>query len=529
MRPGRAAVLVAVALATGCGTDCTPPPGAVRPNVVLVTIDTLRADHLACYGNREVRTPELDRLAAEGVLFERAYSQTHVTVPSHVTLLSSLPLADHGVERNHGKVERKIEVLPDVFARAGYRTAAFVSVSLLGPHGALGPLLRSADEYDSPPSGPHVRAEATNARVFHWLRGNCATPFFAWIHYYDPHMPYTPPRPFDRAYYTDDPYAERHTSMRDVTLGFFLHELTGLRRRLAARAAEVRALKRELGVSGRRVRTLVVYQEGLRDFAADDAARARLRGRLRDLEAAVRHDLPYREDLADWLTGVRDVSFPLAQYRGEVSYVDAQVGRLRAELERLGIAGRTIVMVTADHGESLGEHGIYFDHFGLHEPTLHVPLIVWAPGRVTPARRTETVRGLDVAPTLLALAGLGTPAAMQGRNVLGPPPPAEPLVAEAAQGRQIMIREGPWKLIRTLRDFHYVPAFWREAGTRELYRLDDDPGEQVDVLARHGEVADALETKLAAWMLAHGGVTAPTPAAPSPAVERALRALGYAE
>ena len=116
---------------------------------------------------------------------------------------------------------------------------------------------------------------------------------------------------------------------------------------------------------------------------------------------------------------------------------------------------------------------------------------------------------------------------MQGRNVLGAPAPVEPLVAEASQGRQIMIREGPWKLIRTLRDFHYVPAFWREAGTRELYRLDDDPGEQDDVLARHTEVAEALEAKLTGWMARHGSAAAP--AAPAPGGERALRALGYAE
>ena len=154
----RTALLLAAALAAGCRTDCTPPPGPVRPNVVLVTIDTLRADHLACYGSRDVRTPHLDRLAAEGVLFEHAYSQTHVTVPSHVTLLSSLPLADHGVERNHGKLERKLEIIPDVFARAGYRTGACVSVALLGPKGTLGPLLASADAYAAPRGGPQVRA-----------------------------------------------------------------------------------------------------------------------------------------------------------------------------------------------------------------------------------------------------------------------------------------------------------------------------------------------------------------------------------
>src|SRR5206468_8311189 len=105
-------------------------------------------------------------------------------------------------------------------------------------------------------------------------------------------------------------------------------------------------------------------------------------------------------------------------YAGEVSYVDEQIGRLRRGLEDLGLTGRTILVVTADHGESLGEHGIYFDHFGLHDPNLRVPLIVWAPGRVPAARRSDTVRGLDVAPTILRLANLPVPPAMHGSDLL---------------------------------------------------------------------------------------------------------------
>ena len=100
--------------------------------------------------------------------------------------------------------------------------------------------------------------------------------------------------------------------------------------------------------------------------------------------------------------------------------VDARypLGTDREELERLGLTGRTILVVTADHGESLGEHGLYFAHIGLREPALRVPLIVWAPGRVAAAPDARLARGLDVAPTILRLVGLPAPASMQGRDLL---------------------------------------------------------------------------------------------------------------
>ena len=120
-------IALALVLAGGCRPTCTPPPGDARPNVVLVTVDTLRADHLGCYGSPVVRTPHLDRLAAEGTLFERCYALTHVTVPSHLTILTSLPPAEHGVLTNDKQTARPVEALPALFAHAGYRTAAFVS------------------------------------------------------------------------------------------------------------------------------------------------------------------------------------------------------------------------------------------------------------------------------------------------------------------------------------------------------------------------------------------------------------------
>jgi len=514
------AVLLACGREPDCGTSATPE----RKNVVLVTIDTLRADHLGCYGNATVRTPNLDALAAEGALFERCWSQTHLTVPSHMSIMTSRPLAEHGVIDNTGGGARPVPALPGVFAEAGYQTAAFVGARLVSPLGTLGPLLQGFGTWHGPRriSVP-FRAEETNRDVFRWLRQSCRDPFFLWVHYWDSHMPYTPPPPFDRAYFEGDPRDPSQTSMQPVVLNWFFYDLADLPRRLARQAALVRRLKTTLATSSRGVRRALLDP-------------ARLPGdvppppELRTLAARVRRGLPYKRPLADWLAGVTDVRFPLAQYAGEVSYVDREFGRLRAEIERLGIASRTAIVVTADHGESLGEHGVYFDHFGLHEPDLRVPLIVWAPGRVAPARRPDPTNGLDVAPTVLRLAGLPPVAAMRGRDLLDPPAAAEPIVVESASGLQVGVVDGNLKLIRSLRRFHYVDAFARDAGTTELYDLAADPGERDDLAARRPDVRDALARRLDAWIAAHPAAsTAPSPADVAPDKLRELRALGYVE
>jgi len=515
-----------VILVLGCQPDCTPPPGPVRPDVVLVTVDTLRADHLGCYGNPTVLTPSLDALARDGVLFERCYAQSHITLPSHLTILSSLPLADHGVLTNEDTANAAIEVLPRLFARAGYRAAAFVSARHLGPRGGLGPVMTDLEVHEAPSRGSQpFAASDTNRRLFRWLRGACRDPVFVWVHYFDPHMPYTPPPPFDRAYYQGDPFDPHETSMEGVVLNWYFHDLDGIRPRLASRPDLVRPLKRELGVNSRTIRELVLHPDRLAAHLDGNQVDPQLRSRLQELATVARRGLPYRRHLADWLTGVRDLRFPLAQYAGEVSYVDQEIGRLRSELEHLGLAERTILVLTADHGEGLGEHGIYFNHYGLHEPMLRVPLIVWAPGRVVPARRPQLARGLDVAPTVLRLAGLSVPASMQGRDLFGPVGDDEPFVAEAIRAEQLMVLEGRWKLIRTLRSFHYVDAFARAAGATELYDLTEDPGELVNVVERYPDVARALSTRLDAWLRAHP-IRTPAGAPPSERL-RSLRALGY--
>jgi arylsulfatase A-like enzyme len=424
-----------------------------------------------------------------------------------------------------------VVALPALFAQAGYRTGSVVSAKHLGPEFALGAALGDLDLYDVPErlSVPS-RAEATNDRVFRWLRGVCRDPFFLWVHYWDPHMPYGPPPPFDTAYYDGDGTDARHDGMDDVTLAWALYEKPRLRQLLAERATEVQALERALGVDWPTLRGLIYEPVDLDTYLRDPAAAVRARQGLESLAAFARARVPLRADLSRWLVGVRDRRYPRARYAGEVSYVDREIGRLRRELERMGLSGRTVVVITADHGESLGEHGIYFDHAGLYEDTLRVPLIVWAPGVVPAGRHRKVARGLDIAPTVLALAGLPVPGSMEGRPLFDAGTGDE-AVAESAGQRQVVIVDGHWKLIRTLRSFYYVPAFSREAGTVELYDLEHDPGEEKDVAARRPDVVSALLQRLDGWLTAHPKVTEGPEGATSGSSEHSdrLRALGYVE
>ena len=529
------AVACSVALLAGCRPDCTPAPGAAAPIVLLITVDTLRADHVDGDPTvRRARTPHLDRLAAEGVRFTEAYSPTNVTVPSHLSLLTSRPMAAHRVTSNHAQTAVPSETVSARLTAAGYRTAGFVSALHLGPTMLLGRLLPELAPFEGPQRASEpLRAEETVDRLLPWLREVCRGPAFAWVHLWDPHMPYEPPSPFDRAYYDGDAGDSGHTSLRDAQLDWVLYDLTRLRAELKRRPAVVRRIKRTFAVSNRTARELVLYPNLVFSRPGATDAQADLFAAARAMHPELRHRLPYNARIAGFLHGVRDVEYPRALYAGEVSYVDRELGRLHDTLEAWGLADRTVMVVTADHGEGLGDHGVYFNHIGLWEEMVRVPLIVWAPGRLAPAVRPEPVSGLDVAPTLLGLVGVTPPATMEGRDLFGSTVETRPIVVEAAKGSQIMLRDRSWKLVRTLGWVWANDAFHRRPGETELYDLARDPHERTSHHATDPAIAAELSARLDAWMLARGvapegGYQHAPRRVPRADAER-LRALGYVE
>jgi arylsulfatase A-like enzyme len=339
------------------------------PNVLVVSIDTIRADTLRWDGHPEIQTPNYTRLVEGGVAFTQAQAQIAVTGPSHTTLHSGQTPWEHGALLNGVPVNPEVPWLAEIFRAEGYRTGAFVSAYVL--EGALG-FSRGFEVYDDDFSwlqgwsgslpgrmqamigrhmDPHHVLERRGGRTvdaaLSWLGGlRGPTPFFAWVHLFDPHGPYEPPPPWDTAYHEGDPRDPTHTSMAQVE-------------------------------------NVAAY-------------------------------------LAPSLQGITDVDWVLAQYAGEVSYTDGQLGRLLDWLDDSQNAQDTLVLVVGDHGELLGEHRTWFNHGDhLYEAELAVPMAMRLPGIIPAGARVDApVEITDVAPTILEILGIAAPVAITGRSMV---------------------------------------------------------------------------------------------------------------
>jgi len=380
-------VAALLALALGCSTELEP---SSPPNVLLISIDTLRADHLSCYGYDRATSPELDRFAQRGAVFERAFSTTSWTLPAHLSMLTGLPISAHGIcddrlwtRTDAAGTARDIplrgrfisESLQDVGYRcAGYFTWKYLEAQFgFGPgfetwerlghtfysHPVVGPRfdeLQSAGdtealkalvaEYpqlfdDRHPSSPEVVAAAQAWLTEHAGREN-GQPFFLFLHLFDVHDPYVPPAPFDQRFNPD---------------------YTG-------------------PIDGRRITS---------------------------------PDSPMRADMPQ-----ADLDQLVALYDGEIAWVDSQLAKIFATLDSLELADDTLVVITSDHGEEFFEHGHKTHRRQLYTESTQVPLIVVWPGHVPPETRIRGSVGItDIAPTLRAVCGAQDDAApLLGTNLV---------------------------------------------------------------------------------------------------------------
>lgn len=467
MRPSTSIRLRVLALAFVILSGCGPPSDELR-NVVLITIDTLRADFLGCYGHDQIQTPVIDRLCKEGFQFRRAYAQSHITLPSHVSILTSLYPKDHGVNQNRRyRLDPDITTLADVLKESGFQTVAVTSNKTLGPNHIVG-LGRGFQEFHVP-NEPERNAADTNSVFFPWLERHRNERFFAWLHYFDVHLPYEPPPEYRTLYYDGDPTDERFDSMDRVVF-----------------------------------------------------------------PAAWMNPDHWSNRLIAWLDGVRDFDYAVSQYAGEVSYVDTMIGALLKRLTAFGIDRNTLIVLTSDHGESMGEHEIYLGHFALYEASTHIPLIFWAASRLDlPGASDALVMSIDVMPTVLDLLGIASrPRAMRGRSLTPLMSPAATedqhgyVFAERERQTQVMVRSRDWKYIKTLLPVRITPRFGAPKGKRELYHIATDPGETMNLARREPQRVEEFEKVLAEWLAEPRG---------APAQENVgapadyLKALGYVE
>jgi choline-sulfatase len=418
--------------ATTAASACRRTPTATAPpparHLVLVTIDTLRADRLGCYGNRDVATPNLDRIAREGALAEQAIVHVPLTRPSHASLLTGRLPAEHGLRDNvTPPLAASVPTLAETLQKAGFATAGFVSAIVLASQSGLG---RGFQIYDDrlPAGGDDVRflnsiqrrGDETTRAAIAWLESKPGARLFAWVHLYDPHDPYEPP----------EPYASRY--------------------------------------AGR-------------------------------------------------------------PYDGEVAWSDELVGRLDDALKRLGLRDDTLLVVTSDHGEGLGEHGENVHGFFVYESTLHVPLLIRGPGIAAGGRIGATVGSVDLMPTVLDLLGVGVPAGrpLSGRSLAGALRGGPALAEEAAYAESLLpLLHYGWSDLRTLRESRWK---YIQAPRPELYDLAHDPREERNLAEQEPARAAALRTALAAHLAREKEAPSPAEgaAAMPPDLLEKLGALGY--
>ncbi len=428
--PTRAATLFLLGSAlTACGR-----PEAPR-DVLLVTIDTLRADLVGAYGHPRPATPRIDAIAERGLLFERHYSAVPKTAPSHTTMFTGLWPSEHGLRRNGHVLAPEVPVLAEAFAGAGYTTAAVVGSMVLESRFGLD---RGFDLYDDdiPLADGERRGRRTNAERFasdvvdHALAilrsRDDREPLFLWVHVFDPHAPF------------EAPEAHIQPGSRE-----------DFRRRV----------------------------EPSRLFTPDQLINAYI------------------------------------GYELEVAYTDHHLGRLfDAWDQRSGPAG-SIVAITSDHGEGLGEHG-FLDHgLYLYEEQLHVPLVVRAAGLLPAGERvSQPTSMVDLAATLTSLAGIDSDLPGTDLRTLLQGGAPRPVVAERplygewdydrpsrkaalelypdrgnSRGAQLTVVADDWKLIES------------SDVQPELYGLRDDPREQQNLGALQGERLQALRDALGTW------------------------------
>jgi arylsulfatase A-like enzyme len=419
------------------------------PNILLISIDALRADHLSSYGYDRATSPALDRLAADGVRFSRAFVNTHGTPPSHTTLLSSLYQETHRVGIDSDAVEGgggysipdEIVLVQELFQEAGWLTVAVTGGGYMSAEFGFA---RGFEVFHDHVGG----VVPATQQIIDILadRDEDTRPVFTFFHTYQVHSPYEPPARYK------DLFGE--------------------------------------------------YEGGV-----ESSSEALLAIQNSASKVLTRDDFEYLESL----------------YDGEIRHTDTVIGRMLSKLEAEGILDNTVVIVTADHGEEFGEHGGLLHGGKLFEELLRVPLIMAGRGVPRGVTNPNLVSLIDIAPTMLSLAGLPVPPEMEGRDLLDTardvPWLSQRIFAQYGD-RLYCVRAPRWKLIQR-------PAH----DTVKLFDLHRDPGERSNVRDRYPEVTESLLEELRVWRDARPRLELSPRASGELSAEKIeeLRALGYVE
>jgi arylsulfatase A-like enzyme len=404
-----------------------------KPNILLIGVDSMRADHMSCYGYHRLTTPHIGRFAEQGTLFENTYSAFIPTTSGYGSMLTGMDVFSTQMValRHKGPPRPEIKTLAEILKAENYNTTC------VGFQG--NPANRGFDTYlnyygwGSWEEGRSPKAQSLNKVTIPELErlAKQKQPFFLFLRHMDPHAPYLPPEPYERMFYHGNELDPKNHSMDPV-----------------------KAFK------------------------------------------------PFRDFFASWMPpGITDKDYVIAQYDGEIAYMDVCIQTIFTCLESLGIADDTIVVLNSDHGETLYDHDCYFDHHGLYDCTLHVPLIIRYPGHVPAGKRVKGYNlHQDLVPTLLELAGIESEIQFDGKSLMkmvrGEVASFRPefYITECTWMRKHGWRTPEWKLIVALEpDFHFKPPV-------ELYNLVEDPEENHNLAEDQPEMVSLLKSRMDTWI-----------------------------
>jgi arylsulfatase A-like enzyme len=462
-------------IALGAAVSCGQPSDArQRPNVVVVVLDTTRADALSSYGNPKPTTPHIDALARQGLRLTSAFSTDFWTLPAHASLFTGLYPSDHQATAETNLLRPEVDTLAERLRRAGYRTAAFVTNPWLGAERGFDQGFETYVEmWSQRPLAAASDSDEKRAtqQAALWARDRVANaePFFLFVNLNTPHLPYSP-----------DPLV------------------------LVKLSPEARPLERTARL--RHVAGMWGHLAGAQTFDETDFQI------LRDL------------------------------YDAEVATADALVGRLVEALREEQILDETLVIVTSDHGENIGDHGRIDHLLSMYETTVRIPMVLRYPKRIAAGSVDDSLVSLvDVSASVLDICGLGAgQPGIAGRSLVDPDRSA-PMFVVAENERPVngikkMRKSFPsfdtdaidqrMRMLRTERH----KLIWSEKSGSQLFDLHADPGEQRDLAASDPELLVRLEELLFGWMREHSAETDAEPfESRDPEALRRLRALGYIE
>ena len=438
-------------------------------NIIILLVDSLRADHLSAYGYPLPTSPLIDRLAREGVLFRRCYAASNYTIPTHTSIFSGLYPSSHGNYSHYSTLDPAVPTLSQILAGQGYRTGSFYDNRLLGPHFGLSRVFQTSlgvnNEQKTSLTLFRLRERLNRNRsmsenilgvALKWIqyRPVRKRPFFLFINLMDTHMPYRPKRPYIDEFMRSLPDRDRHP---ETAVKFTM-------------------------------------------------------GRVINKKAA--NDLYPRLTSSDWRWLERI-------YDSNIRYIDEQVRAFLGRLESAGKLSRTLVIVTADHGEFFGEKGIGQHHqSSLHNAGLHIPLIFWLPGRLAPAEVERPVSQVDIFSTVLSLAGFSPsiPADVQGKDLFSAGESQDVLSEYWDDNRNQFSRaffSGHFKLVTD------------PTGRYELYDLENDPGETKDLSLVQPDLLNGLRARLNDKLKSMPQRKIQVDEKKKKQLERLLRSLGY--